>query len=186
MRKYAVITVPPLLLFAVVLVAGEVLSAPRAEPADGPEPEPVAPAPEPAAEPEPPAPAAAREAPPPALLDAPARQGPDSLVPPHLEQPLKAVAPDISLCVSQSLERDRGPLDIDVRFTPTRAGSFAPGTQVTTSWDDEEVARCVAEVFEETTFWPSGQERGEPAEFVFHFPDDQLNGLLGLSYSPYY
>jgi len=186
--KYVVITLPPLLFFALVLVAGEVLTAPRAEFADTPAQES---APPPLAVMDPPVdePMAHDTLPPAhvaAAQFAAVQQGPDALVPPHLAAALKAVAPDISLCVPQSLERDRGPVDIDVRFTLAPGGAFAPGTQVTTSWDDPEVAACVAEVFEETTFWPSGRERYETSEFVFHFPDDAMSGLLGLTYSQFY
>lgn len=182
--KYVVITLPPLLLFIAVLVAGEWLTrqpsqftlVAEATPAD-----------------------AAREqhalrfavatttplaAP---RLETPRAAEPeDPRVPRNLAAPLRAVAADISLCVSQRLERDLGPIDIDVRFTPVAGGGFAQGTQVTTTWDDPNVADCVAEVFDEATFLPEPGERFEPSEFVFHFPDDAMTGLLGLSYSPFH
>ncbi|MEW5737613.1 MAG: hypothetical protein AB1938_01740 [Myxococcota bacterium] len=121
----------------------------------------------------------------PAVDEAPPREV-DERVPRHLAAPLKAVAPDISLCVSQRLTRDRGPIDVDVIFTPVEGGGFAPGTRVFTNWRDPEVEACIAEVFEESTFMPTNAERFERAEFVFHFPDDALAGLLGLTYSPFH
>ncbi len=110
---------------------------------------------------------------------------PPSLVPPALEVPLRAVSPEIALCIPSALERDRGPIDLEVHFTPVAGGAFAPGTTVESSWHDEEIERCVAEVFDETTFWPSGAERFVPSSFVFHFPDDEQIGLLGLRFSPW-
>lgn len=182
-----IIVVPPLLLFSAVLVAGERLTrepghlvlaealASREHPVS-PEPRRQSPPLQPQ---RPPAPAPQQ----PAVL-----RGADQTlvgVPPHLAAALQAVAPDISLCIPEKLERDRGPVDIDVRFTPKPGGGFAPGTWVGTSWDDEEIANCIAEVFDEATFLPSGRERFEPAQFVFHFPDDEMRGLLGLSFSPF-
>ena len=149
--KYVLITLPPLLLFVAVVVAGEWLlneqplprerasiefsqatSAPRLS-------------------------AARVVTPPPAPTEisfVPAVPE-DPRVPPQLAAPLRAVAFDLNLCVPQQMERDLGPIDIEVRFTPTPSGAFAPGTQVTTSWDDPVVADCIAEVFDEATWMPS-------------------------------
>ncbi len=117
---------------------------------------------------------------PPLTPTSPARS--DPRVPSGLEAPLQAVAADINLCVPHSLERDLGPIDIDVRFTPLRGGAFTHDVTVTTSWENEEVERCIAEVFEETTFMPDPNGRYEPSEFVFHFPDDAKRGLLGMRF----
>jgi hypothetical protein len=105
----------------------------------------------------------------------------DSRVPHELVSPLRAVAPDINLCIPHSLERDLGPIDVSVRFTPVRGGAFAPGVQVSTSWNDPVIEGCIAEVFEESTFMPEPDGRFEPTEFVFHFPEDVETGLLGMS-----
>jgi hypothetical protein len=102
-------------------------------------------------------------------------------VPRALASPLRAVAPNINLCIPHSLERDLGPIDVSVRFTPVRGGAFAPGVQVSTSWSDPVIEGCIAEVFEESTFMPEPDGRFEPTEFVFHFPDDAETGLLGMS-----
>lgn len=106
----------------------------------------------------------------------------DSRIPAGLEAPLRAVASDINLCVPHSLERDLGPIDVQVRFTPIRGGAFGREVSVASSWDNEEVERCVAEVFEETTFMPEPNGRFEPSEFTFHFPDDAERGFLGMRF----
>lgn len=51
-----------------------------------------------------------------------------------------------------------------------------------TSWHDEEVERCIAEVFEEVAFLPEPDGDFRPSEFVFHFPDDARRGLLGMRF----
>lgn len=48
-------------------------------------------------------------------------------VPPGLIAPLRAVAPEVNLCIPHSLERDLGPIDVAIRFTPVRSGAFARG-----------------------------------------------------------
>ncbi|MCU0702209.1 MAG: hypothetical protein MUC96_37405 [Myxococcaceae bacterium] len=104
-----------------------------------------------------------------------------SRVPRALEKPLRAVAPDINLCIPHSLERDLGPIDVAVRFTPIRGGAFAPDVLVSTSWNDPVIERCIVEVFDESTFMPEPDGQFEPAQFVFHFPDDAETGLLGMT-----
>lgn len=183
--KYVVITLPPLLVFLAVIVAGEAWLGASS---DGPSLALVADARHLDATREREALTVARAVlpPPMAVIHAPSLEGIDPRVPRHLAAPLKAVAADVSLCVSQRLERDLGPVDIDVRFTPVPGGGFAKGVQVSTTWDDPNVAECVAEVFEETTFMPEPGGRFEPSEFVFHFPDDAMSGLLGMTYSPFH
>ena len=181
--KHALIWLPPLVLFLAVVVAGEWWTrtpSPLLLAADARSDEVqdqraaleaawVAPPPPPTAAP--------------SLVPPPPR---DPRVPASLEAPLRAVAADVSLCISRWLPRDRGSIAIDVVFTPVRGGAFAPGTRVFTNWHDEDVEACVAEVFDEASFMPTDAERFEPAEFVFHFPDDEMEGLLGLSYSPFH
>lgn len=177
--KHALIAVPPLVLFLAVVAVGErwtrdppaLLSAPSPAPALG---EAFSPPTTGASQ------AGAQPAPPPSLVPPTPR---DPRVPAHLEAPLRAVVVDLSLCVSRWLLLYRGPVDIDVVFTPEPAGAFARGTRVFSSWHDAEVEACVAEVFDEATFFPTGKERPERAEFVFRFPDDAQRGLLGLTYS---
>lgn len=167
--RYVAIILSPLLLFGSVLALGFWLSSGEPDPWT-PHAAPlevrfaVAPVPPPASSV-------------PAPLVVPRRF--DPRVPTGLEAPLQAVAADINLCVPHC---DLGPIDIDVRFTPLRGGAFRRDVSVTTSWDNEEVERCIAEVFEETTFMPDPNGRFEPSEFVFHFPDDAKRGLLGMRF----
>jgi hypothetical protein len=173
--KHVVITLPPLLLFLVVVVAGArwtaepshlLLADARALDTERTH-------------------EALRVAEAAPVRAAPTTSTTDARVPPHLAAPLKAVAADISLCISPHLARDRGPIDVDVVFTPLAGGAFAKGTRVFTTWHDETVEDCIAEVFDETTFLPTAGERFERSEFVFRFPDDARAGLLGLSDSPF-
>ena len=185
--KHVLIGLPPLLLFVAVVVAGAwwtsapsslLLSADTAQAETASE--------QAALEVAWAAPARAGSPPAahPSLVPSPPRR--DPRVPAPLDAPLRAVAADVSLCVSQRLPRDRGPIAVDVVFTPVPGGGFARGTRVFTNWHDADVEACVEEVFEEATFMPTDAERFEPAEFVFHFPDDARTGLLGLEYSPFH
>src|SRR5512140_3096209 len=61
-----------------------------------------------------PAPAVPAPAPAAALAD----DAPSVIVPADLATPLRAVASEVKLCIPESLERDRGPLDVEVHFTP--------------------------------------------------------------------
>lgn len=106
----------------------------------------------------------------------------DARVPRGLAAPLRAVAADVNLCIPHSLERDLGPIDVTVRFTPIRGGAFEQGVQVSSTWNDPQVESCIAEVFEETTFMPEPDGQFAPSEFVFHFPDDAYRGLLGMRF----
>ncbi len=189
--KYVVIIGLPLLFLAAVLLGGEWMldradSPPPEAAAEAPPPLPAPPVAEltrlPAAPPEPAHVEALATA-----AEEPVDDAPAALVPADLATPLRAVAPDVSLCIPATLERDKGPLDVEVHFTPTPGGAFAEGTEVTTSWDDDEhtVAHCIAEVFDETSFWPAPPVRFQRSAFVFHFPDDAMHGLLGMHYSPF-
>lgn len=178
MKRLVLIAGLPSFLFLLVVVGGLVLLEPPARPA------PVPPA---IAEPAHLAPAAVALAPrttgePVSRSRADDRR--DDGVPRRLANALEAVAPELALCVNQHLVRDRGPVTITVHFRPTREGAFAPGTRVETSWDDETLAGCVAEVFDEMTFLPSGEEQAEE-EFVFQLPDDARSGVAGLRYSDF-
>ncbi|MFZ5439294.1 MAG: hypothetical protein ACOZQL_04755 [Myxococcota bacterium] len=179
MKRLVLIAGLPSFLFLLVVVGGLVLLEPPARPA------PVPPA---IAEPAHLAPAAVALAPrttgEPPVSRSRADDRRDDGVPRRLANALEAVAPELALCVNQHLVRDRGPVTITVHFRPTREGAFAPGTRVETSWDDETLAGCVAEVFDEMTFLPSGEEQAEE-EFVFQLPDDARSGVAGLRYSDF-
>jgi hypothetical protein len=184
--KHVLIGLPPLLLFVAVVVAGAWwTSAPSSLllSSDAAQAETASAQAAPCVAWAPPVRASSSAAARPSLVSPPPR---DPRVPAHLDAPLRAVAADVSLCVSQRLPRDRGPISVDVVFTPVPGGGFAQGTRVFTNWHDADVEACVVEVFEETTFMPTDAERFEPSEFVFHFPDDAMTGLLGLEYSPFH
>lgn len=177
--RYVVIVSSPLLLFAGVVAAGLWLTSPGDGPLPTPPPPPRAEAVQQLAVelaakvPLPPPPSTAPPVP---------TTPPEPGVPHGLEAPLRAVAADVNLCVPHSLERDLGPIDVTVRFTPSRAGAFAPGVVVTSTWDDAQVESCIAEVFEEATFWPQPDGDFRTSEFTFHFPDDARRGLLGMRF----
>jgi hypothetical protein len=106
---------------------------------------------------------------------------PSPRVPNGFVAPLRAVASDVNLCIAHSLKRDLGPINVRVRFTPRRDGAFVQGVEVSSIWGNRVVEDCIAEVFEETTFWPQPDGRFDPAEFIFHFPCDAAEGPLGMS-----
>lgn len=188
MKRLVWIVGAPLFTFAAVAALGAWLTqgpAPAIEPpVAAPEPALVVAREAPPAERPPAAPVLPPAPPPQAAARAPDEATRDDGVPRRLVSALEAVAPELALCVNQHLIRDRGPVTIAVHFRPTREGAFAPGTQVETSWGDDTLASCVAEVFEEVTFWPTGQEHAEEA-FVFHLPDDAISGVAGLRYSEF-
>ncbi|MBL8921402.1 MAG: hypothetical protein JNJ54_21260 [Myxococcaceae bacterium] len=182
--RYVVVITSPLLLFAAVLGAGFWLASPDDLPRP-PQPVRVEAVQQLAVElhalSAPPQGRASEEGPsPPTGITTEEAREPG--VPHGLEAPLRAVANDVNLCVPHWLERDRGPIDVSIRFTPGRAGTFAPGVTVTSSWDDPLVEACIAEVFEEATFWPQADGVFRPSEFTFHFPDDAQRGLLGMRF----
>jgi hypothetical protein len=93
---------------------------------------------------------------------------PDEPLPPELAAPIGAITPEFTRCFDDQRSRAQAPVDVTLRFRPTRDGGFAD-TELTSTWQDPYLTACLTDVLDEVGWVPTGRETFERATHVFHF-----------------
>ncbi len=92
----------------------------------------------------------------------------DEPLPPEVAAPLRAITPEFTRCFADVGSRAQAPVDVTLRFRPTRDGGFSD-TELTSTWQDPYLTACLTDVLEEVGWAPTGRETFERATHVFHF-----------------
>jgi hypothetical protein len=93
--------------------------------------------------------------------------GPAEVTPPGLEAALSALRPALAQCLTDAREHAPPRVELRVRFRAHRDGRFSEARLEAKSWQDPYVEACIADVFDEVRYAPSGREPDEVVEHTF-------------------